>query len=81
MKANKNAIDLYTALHLIDVFDSDEEVVYIRKESDEPSYRPSIIITVKHVKESYDLRNTKVTNIQPYWSCYEYEGLLLTIAD
>lgn len=76
----KNAVDLYTALKLMDVFDDDGELIYLREKKD-PMYRPTEILTVKQVKDRYDLRKMKVINIRPYFICQEYEGILLTLAD
>ena len=76
-----NTIDLYTVLHLIDVFDSNDTIVYLKKQGELPLHKPSEIITVKEVKDKYDLRATKVSLIEEYWCYYEYEGFLLNITD
>lgn len=75
--------DLYTALKFIDSLDNDNRMVYLRKE-DSPlcgiyKYKPDSILTVKQVKEKYDMRKTKVIRIDPYFCCHEYEGLVLTV--
>lgn len=77
----KNAPDLYTMLQLMDVLKKDDEIVYIRKENDERTNKPSIIISVKELKEKWDLRKTKVTGITDYWCCCEFEGMLLTVKE
>ncbi len=81
----KNAVDLYTALKLIGIFDLDEDPVFLRKETDMPVHRPSKILAVKTVKEQYDLRRMKVIGIRPCFSCDEmgsdYKGMILTITD
>lgn len=72
-------VDLYTALKLIGLFDKPGEIVYLRR-SDDDTPRATEILSVKAVKEKYDLRHTSVVAISPYFICYEYEGILLTVA-
>lgn len=36
---------------------------------------------LKQIKQKYDLRRTKVTNIKPYFCCEDYAGFLLTITN
>lgn len=72
-------VDLYTALKLIDVLDKDWELVYLREPGDQPDYRPAKTLTVKQVKDRYDMRRTKAVKVAPYFCCQEYEGMLITI--
>lgn len=77
----KDSVDLYTALKLIGVFDQDGELVLMRSPEDQPEYRVAKRLTVKQLKDGYDLRKAKVVNIRPYFCCHEYDGLLLTVVD
>lgn len=77
----KHGVDLYTVLHMTDIFDKDRELVYMRRDDDMPTNRPTIIATVSAVKKQYDLRKTKVVHITPYFQCGDYEGLLFTVTE
>lgn len=80
-KQPKYHIDLYTALVLTNSFTNDEDLVYLRKKTDTSEYSPSIILSVREVKEKYDMRKTKVVNMRPYFCGEEYNGMLLTITE
>lgn len=54
-------IDLKTALALTGVFENDGSLVYI-KEND--GMNRTLMMSVKEVRESYDLEKTKVTGIR-----------------
>lgn len=71
-------IDLYTALKLVNALDSDEEIVHLRKSGQifKSEYE---LLTVKEIKNKYDMRKTEVIEMLPYFSCGEYEGFLFTI--
>jgi len=81
IKQPKCNVDLYTALVLINSFTNDEDLVYLRKETDVSEYSPSIILSVREVKEKYDMRKVKVKGIRPYFCGEEYKGMLLTIEE
>lgn len=70
-------IDLYTALALTDTT-CDNDIVYLRT-SKSDIRRPETIMTLRQVKEQYDMRRTIVTKIEPYFNCGEYEGILFTV--
>lgn len=70
-------IDLYTAMKLTNLFQSNDTVHLRRKgQMFKSEYE---ILTVNDIKNKYDMRRTKVTKICPYFCCGEYEGLLFTI--
>lgn len=73
-------VDLYTILKLIDIFDKNDCLVYLRSPTNQPAHRPEKIMTVKEIKEKYDLRKVKVVNIRSYFCWGDYKGFLLTIA-
>lgn len=75
----KHGADFYTVLHMIDAFEDDDELIYLRKPEDGMPYRAARILTVREVKNKYDLRRTKVIDIRPYFRNGECAGLLLTI--
>lgn len=77
----RGRIELYTALLIAGKFDDDEDVVYLRHEDDMFEHIPSIILTMKKVKETYDLKRTLVINMRPYFCGGQYEGMLYTIRD
>ncbi len=80
--APKYAISLYTALALTGYLDDDDEVIYLAKGETIPR-RPNIFVSLKTVKETYDMQKVRVINICPYFCCdeygEEYKGLLFTI--
>lgn len=70
-------IDLYTALKLINIFDSEDIIVYLRtKNLFEIEYE---VLTVRRIKEKYDMRKTKVNEMIPYFPDGDYKGMLFTI--
>lgn len=71
-------IDLYTALKLVNAFDSEKEIVHLRKK-DQIFKSEYELLTVKQIKEKYDMRKIKVIEICPYFCCGDYEGFLFTI--
>lgn len=77
----KNTVDLYTALVLIESLGDDRNLVFLKKQGNGLLPNPDEILTVKQVKEKYDMRRTRVTRIVPYFCCEDYEGLLLFITD
>lgn len=73
-------IDLYTVLKLINALDSDEEIVHLRRK--EQIFKSEYeLLTVRQIKNKYDMRKTKVVEILPYFCCGDYNGFLLTIED
>ena len=73
-------ITLYTALKLTGLFDRPDDIVYMQqKEGPMPDI--DRIMSVRSVKEKFDLRAVKVTRIAPYFCCNEYEGMMFTIRE
>ena len=71
-------VDLKTVLMLTDVAE-DEDLVYLRHPEDVPEHMPGKILTLKQVREKYDLCRTKVIKIGTYFCGDKHEGILLTI--
>lgn len=78
-------VSLYEAVKLTGRLDRDDDIVYLKnnKKDDDLFGRntPDEILTVKQLKEKYDLRRTKVVRIAPYFCCMDYEGQLLVIKE
>lgn len=75
-------VDLYTMLSLTGALNNNDMLVYLRKDYEhEFPGNPSEILTVKEIRQKYDMRRTKVVFVSPYYSNYEYEGLLFTVRD
>lgn len=82
-------VSLYEAVKLTGRLDRDDDIVYLKndkkndKKNDDLFGRntPDEILTVKQLKEKYDLRRTKVVRIAPYFCCMDYEGQLLVIKE
>lgn len=72
-------VDLYTALKLIREFDCDDRIVRLRK-ANQIFCGEFETLTVREIKNKYDMRQTKVTEICPYFCCGDYDGFLLTIS-
>ena len=72
-------IDLYTAMKLTNLLQSNEIVCLRRKgQTSRSEYK---FLSVNCIKNKYDMRKTKVIEIYPYFFCGEYNGLLFTIKD
>lgn len=72
-------IDLYTALKLMGDFNSNSSLVHLKNSQNKYGFNEHL--TVKEVKDKYDLRKTKVIEISPYFCCECYGGFLLTIQE
>lgn len=76
-------VSLYDAVKLTGGLDDDASLVYLKKDSSDDTLfaknTPDEILTVKQLKEKYDLRHTQVVRISAYFCCYEYKGQLLVI--
>ena len=66
-------VNLYDAVKLTGRLDDDKDTVYLKKHRNDDMLfskdRPDEILTVKRLKETYDLRHTEVVRIAAYFCC------------
>ena len=78
-------VSLYNAVKLVGRLDKDDDIIYLKRDKKDDDLfgrnTPDEILTVKQLKEKYDLRRTKVVRIAPYFCCMDYEGQLLVIKE
>lgn len=78
-------VSLYNAVKLVSRLDKDDDIIYLKRDKKDDDLfgrnTPDEILTVKQLKEKYDLRRTKVVRIAPYFCCMDYEGQLLVIKE
>lgn len=72
-------VDLYTALKLTGDLDSNDNIVFLKKLQEKYSFNECM--TVRQIKEQYDMRKTKVIKISSHFSCEEYQEFLFTIIE
>lgn len=78
-------VSLYDAVKLTGRLDDDKDTVYLKKHRNDDTLfsknTPDEILTVKRLKETYDLRHTKIVRIEAYFCCGDYQGQLLVIKE
>lgn len=78
-------VSLYDAVKLTGRLDDDKDTVYLKKHRNDDTLfsknTPDEILTVKRLKETYDLRHTEVVRIAAYFCCEDYQGQLLVIKE
>lgn len=78
-------VSLYDAVKLTGRLDDDKDTVYLKKHGNDDTLfsknTPDEILTVKRLKETYDLRHTEVVRIAAYFCCGDYQGQLLVIKE
>lgn len=78
-------VSLYDAVKLTGRLDDDKDTVYLKKHRNDDTLfsknTPDEILTVKRLKETYDLRHTEVVRIAAYFCYGDYQGQLLVIKE
>lgn len=78
-------VSLYDAVKLTGRLDDDKDTVYLKKHRNDDTLfsknTPDEILTVKRLKETYDLRHTEVVRIEAYFCCGDYQGQLIVIKE
>lgn len=78
-------VSLYNAVKLTGRLDDDKDTVYLKTHRNDDTLfsknTPDEILTVKRLKETYDLRHTEVVRIAAYFCCGDYQGQLLVIKE
>lgn len=71
-------VSLYDAVKLTGRLDDDKDTVYLKKHRNDDTLfskdMPDEILTVKRLKETYDLRHTEVVRIEAYFCCGGLSG-------
>ena len=71
-------VSLYDAVKLTGRLDDDKDTVYLKKHRNDDTLfsknTPDEILTVKRLKETYDLRHTEVVRKEAYYCCGDYQG-------
>lgn len=71
-------ISFKTALQITGDFERDKDIIHIIR-TDTPGWKGPDVMTVKDVKDKFDLKKEKVVGIKSYFLCGDYSGYLYTL--
>ena len=69
-------VTLKEAIALCDI--RENEVVFLRKDGE--SYLTTIPMTLKEIRNKYDMKRTMVSKISPHFCCEDFKGMELAIS-
>lgn len=71
-------ISFKTALQITGDFQRDKDIVHIKRKNT-PEWKGPDVMTVKAVKDKFDLKKEKVIGIKSYFMSGDYSGYLYTL--